>query len=289
MKSSAIVLSLFASAALFAQSKPADVVLQQVNDHRTAGSFSRLTISMELPKVPSSQVAASRVLVTSATDDTGANLIDPELKEPELESNMRGMGPMSEKNAPVSVSMNLKTPSRKATKVKEARGEIELFMPDKDPNSVAEVKKFMSFSGKTINHKALKANGVEIVMLSKAQIEAERKKIGDAKRKEYKDAGYEDGEDLENNVKSAMEYTLSVEANDVPVRIKDPNKSIQDLEYIDGKGEVKHVYTRSIYEDISAITMWGDPPGPDWTLRVKMRTPKNLMRQSFVLKDVALP
>lgn len=284
------VLPLIGTVALMAQTKPAEVVVYQVIDRRTAGSFASLTIGMQLTKVPTSQVAASRVIVSTAVDEAGTSLLDGEQQEPALEANLRGRGSMASKeDPPASVSLTLKNPSRKAMKVKEVRGEVELFMPGKDPNSVAEVPKFMAFSGKAINHKALKSNGVEIVLLSKAQIEAEKKKIADAKRKEFKDAGSEDGDDLENNVKSSVEYALTVEANDVAVRVKDPKKSIETLEYVDSKGEVKNVHIRNLYEDIGAITTWGDPPGADWTLRVKMKTAKNLVRQSFVLKDVVLP
>lgn len=282
------VLPLIGTIALTAQPKPAEVVVYQIIDRRTAGSFASLTIGMQLTKVPSSQVAASRVIVSAAVDETGASLLEGE-KEPDLEANLRGRSSENDKPQPVSVSLTLKNPSRKATKLREVRGEVELFMPGKDANSVAEVPKFMAFSGKAINHKALKNNGVEIVLLSKAQIEAEKKKIADVKRKEYKEAGYADGEDLENNVKSAMEYTLTVEPNDVPVRVKDPKKSIQEFEYVNSKGEVTSVHVRNLHEDIGAITTWGDPPGADWTLRVKMKTSKNLVRQAFVLKDVVLP
>jgi hypothetical protein len=185
--------------------------------------------------------------------------------------------------------VSLKNPSRKATKVTDVRGEVELYMPSKDPNSVAEIAKFLSFSGKPLTHKALKANGVELSLVSPAQIAAEKKRIGDAKRKEYKDAGYEDGEDLENMVKSTLDYTLNFEPSDIPVRLKDPNKRIQEVSYITASGEVKPVSVRTGDEGMYVISSWGDPPQPDWKLRVSMKTPKNLVRYPFALKDVALP
>lgn len=271
-----------------AQSTPVEPVVKMVQDRRTGGSFSQLTLSVELPKIKSSQVAASRVLVTAAEDDSGNSLVDGEAQEPELENNMRGSMGAAE-DGPVTVSVTVKNPPRKAKKVKEVRGEIELFMPARDPNSVADVPKFLSFSGKTIAHKALKANGIEITLVSKAQIEAERKKIAEAKRKEYKEAGYSDGEDLENTIKGIMEYTLNVEPSDVPVRITDKDNRIQALEYVDAAGEVKPVHARELHEDIRSITTWGDAPGKDTRLRVKMKTPKNLVRHSFVLKDIVLP
>ncbi|HEV7238079.1 MAG TPA: hypothetical protein VGQ36_02485 [Thermoanaerobaculia bacterium] len=262
-----------------------DVTVNRVNDRRTGGSFSLLDISMELPKIKSVDVAASRVLVTAATDETGRDLIDHEMSEPSLETNHR----LGNETAatPVTVSVRLKNPDRKASKVSEVRGEIELFMPSKDPNSVAEVAKFLSFSGKPVTHKALKANGIEIAVVSPAQIAAEKKRLGDAKRKEYEGYGYE-GENLDNAVSSYLEYVLRLEPSDVVLRMKDPNNRIQEIVYVDAAGEIKRGSLRDD-EGFKILTTWGEAPQPDWKLRVSMRTPKNLVRHAFALKDVPLP
>lgn len=262
-----------------------DVTVQRINDRRTNGSFSQLGITLELPKIKSTDVAASRVLVTAATDETGRDLVDHEMSEPMLEKNHQ-LG--NERPAtPVTVSVTLKNPDRKATKVAEVRGEIELFMPSKDPNSVAEIAKFQSFSGKVLAHKALKANGVEITLISPAQIAAEKKKLGDAKRKEYEGYGYE-GEALEQAVAGHLEYILRTEPGEVALRIKDPNKRIEEVVFLDAAGELKRGSLRED-EGYQFLSTWEGPPQPDWKLRVSMRTPKNLVRHAFALKDVALP
>jgi hypothetical protein len=278
----------FIAASLAAQPKPApvEVKIQQVNDRRTSGSFSHLTIGLELPKILSSDVEAARVLISAATDDSGRSLIDPKASEPQLQPNMRSS--RTDAKDPVSISVELANPDRKATSVKEVRGEIELYMPSKDPNSIAEIAKFTSFSGKPLAHKALKANGVEIALLSTAQIEAERKRIVGEKRKEYKDAGWEDGESLEETLKSTAESTLTLEESDLLVRIKDPNHRIQDITYVDAAGESKNVSTR-MDEGLVYLSTWSGKPQADWKLRVSMKTPKNLVRHPFALKDVALP
>jgi len=278
------LLALFALP-LLAQPK-VDVTVKQVNDRRTNGSFSQLMITLELPKVPSPDVAASRVLVSTAVDDTGRNLIDTERGEAELEANRSGSMDPKEK-PPVTVSMTLKNPDRKAVAVKQIAGEIELFMPSKDPNSVAEIPKFLSQAGKPLSHRALKANGVEIAPLSAAQIAAERKRLSDIKRKEATEAGMT-GEDLENYVKTFEGMQLNVEPGDVLVRLKDPNKRIQDMSYIDGKGEVQHLSQRED-EGLYIFSTWGEKPQADWKLRVSMKTPKNLARYPFTLSNVPLP
>jgi len=287
MNKTIAALALAALASPLLAQKPAEVTIKQVNDRRTSGTFfAQLTISLELPKVHAADVAASRVLVTSAVDSSGQSLIDPKADEPDLEANARmGMG-NEDPATPATVSVTLKNPDRKATSVKQVRGEIELYMPSKDPNSVAEIPKFLSFSGKPLVHKALKANGVEISLVSPAQLDAEKKRLGDAKRKEAKAAGYED-EELDNVVKYYLESLLSVEEGDVLVRLKDPNKRIQQIAYIAG-GETKHVSMRE-EEGFVLLSTWGEKPEPGWTLRVSMKTPKNLVRQPFALNDVPLP
>lgn len=246
---------LLAAAPLLAQPKPVDVTVQQVNDRRSKGFFAELTIALALPKVKASEVAASRVLVRAATDDTGRDLVDKERQEPELEATM-GMGPSDD--APASVRLSLKSPARNATKVKEVRGEIELFMPSKDPNSVAEVAKFVGMNGKPLSHKALKANGVEIIFLTPAQIEA-------------------------------LQPAPSLnEGADLAVRVKDPNKRIQSVAYIDPAGETHRVIVRED-EGVTIFTSWTGAPQPDWKVRVNMKTPKTVVRHAFVVKDVTLP
>ena len=272
---------------LFAQ-KAVETNIQQISDRRTSGSFKQLHIVLELPKIKSSEVAASRVLVSEAVDDAGQSLVDTERGQPELETNhMATMMSGEESTRPVTVSMTLASPARTSTKLKAVRGEIELFMPSKDANSIADIPKFMSLTGKALSHKALKANGVEITLLSAAQIEAEKKKLAEAKRKESAQSGWE-GPDLEGLVKSFFESLFQVQESELLARVKDPNKRIQEIAYIDAAGETKRVMMRDD-EGLTVLSSWSEKPAPDWKLRVSMKTPKNLVRHSFALSDVALP
>jgi hypothetical protein len=281
----ALALVVLSNVAAAQQAGKIDVAVQQVNDRRTNGSFSQLGITLELSKVKSSEVAASRVLITAAVDDSGRDLRDPEASEPQLASNHMGRGAAND--TPATVSVMLKNPERKATKVSEIRGEIELFMPSKDPNSVAEIPKFVSMSGKALAHKALKANGVEISLLSAARIEAEKKRRAEAKKKEYAELGFS-GEDLGNMLTSFLESLFGVEENELLARIKDPNKRIQDISYVDAGGEVKPV---AMYDEegLMHLSTWAGKPQADWKMRVSMKTSKNVVRYTFALSDVPLP
>lgn len=286
MKTTALIVTLLSASALAAQSKT-ETVIDQVNDRRTSGSFSELNITLKLPKIESADVVASRVLVSFAVDDLGQSLIDSKAEEPQLEPNAGALYGGKEKPSPASVTVKLKNPSRKATIVKQVTGEIELYMPSKDPNSVAEFPKFTSLSGKALAHKALKANGVELASISAAQIAAEKKKIEEAKRKELKDSGY-DEETLKSVLESQMEYTLRFEEGDTVLKVKDPNKRIQDVVFIDGAGEEKRV-SMSDNEGYTVLSAWGEKPQPDWKLRVSLKTAKNLIRYPFAVSNVELP
>lgn len=240
----------------FAANAADSVKVLQVNDRRTRGSFSQLQIALELPSITSTSVAASRVLVSSAKDDAGNDLVDHEAQEPSLEENFRKQG-----NA--SVSLTLKNPPRSSTKVVEAKGEIELFMPAKDPNSTAELAKFLPGNGKPVSHKALKSNGVEIAFLTAAQLDADN-----AKREEWD--------------------RVKLDENELAVRVNDPQKRIQSLTYIDSKGEPQRVMMRD-EKTLAILSTWAGKPAPDWKLRVNLRTAKNTVRMPFSVKDVALP
>jgi hypothetical protein len=286
MNSKAIVITLFAVAAastLHAQKKGV-VNVVQVNDRRTSGSFAQLMIALEIPNIKGADVAATRVVIRSATDDKGRVLIPQE--EPKLEANYRrSSGPPDTR--PVTVTVTLNSPERTATTIPDVSGDIELYMPSKDSNAVATIPKFMTQSGKMLSNRALKANGVEITLLSKSQLEAEKKKQAEKKRESYSKEGYE-GESLEQAVASFLESFFTPEANDVVVLLKDPNDRIQEIEYVDASGEPQRVIRRE-ESGLIVLSTWGTAPGADTTLRVNLKTPKSMVKQSFALKDVKLP
>lgn len=279
MKTTVAVLTLLLSASAFAQET---VIVKSVNDRRTNGSFASLAINVELPKVKDSEVAASRVLISKAVDETGRDLVDSEQGEPEFDVRMGRVT-----GDPVSVMLSLKNPDRKATKVREVRGEIELLLPAKDPNSIAEIAKFTASPGKPLSHKALKANGVEIALVTPAQIAAEKKKRADAKKKEYAEMGFE-GEDLENMLRDFVSSLMGGDENDLFVRLKDPNKRIQQIAYVDAAGEEKPVMVRE-EDGMTTLSTWAGKPQADWKMVVKMKTPKNVVKYPFALTDVPLP
>lgn len=78
------------------------------------------------------------------------------------------------------------------------------------------------------------------------------------------------------------------EEGDVVLKVKNPNKRIQEMTWLDKSGEEKRAMTRD-EEGLTVLSMWGETPSSDSSLRVSLKTPKNVVCYPFVLKDVALP
>lgn len=262
---------------------PVEMEVAQVNDRRGGEYFEKLQLLVDLPKYSLKEVVAARVLVASAVDETGRNLIAEDAGEPGMEV-LSGYG---DDDDPVRISFDLAPPSRDASRIREIRGEVELYMPSRDANSTATIPKFLASKGKALSHKALKANGVEISLVSDQQYEAEKKKAADAKRQEMVREEYPE-DMIEDLVKSFVEYYPKPEENEVMVKLKDPKGLIQEITYVDGAGESKRVHVRED-EGLSFLSTWEGKPENDWTLRVSMKTSKSLARLPFALANVELP
>ena len=267
----------------------ARVSLGQVRDRRSDSSpFKGLEINLELPEIPAADVTAVRTVVESAVDDTGRNLVPDDSGKGGFRPTQSGsFGAPAEKPQPSGVTLELKNPARKANVVRSVTGEIELYMPGKDPNGIATVPKFMAQAGTPLTSPALKANGVEISVVGKAQLEAEKKRELDKLRQDAKKKRTAP-EALEEMVAEFNSEFLKPEEGEVVLKVKAPEGRIHEIAYVDGAGEEKRV-SMSEKQGFTVLSTWGEKPGPDWSLRVRMKTPRTLARYSFALKDVPLP
>lgn len=267
----------------------AKVSVGQVRDRRSDESpFKGLEINLELPEIPAADVAAVRTTVTAAVDDTGRNLIRDDAEKGGFQPTQMGrFGGSSGTSGPTRVTLELKNPARKANAVKSVTGEIELYMPGKDPNSVATLPKFMAQPGRPLVDPALKANGVEITVMGKDQLDAEKKRQIEKLRQDAKKKKMA-ADTLEEMVADFSSEFLKPEEGDVVLKLKAPEGRIHEIAYVDGAGEEKRVST-SEKQGFTVLSTWGEKPAPDWSLRVRMTTPKTLARYAFALKDVALP
>jgi len=272
-----------------APAPPAKVSLGQVHDRRSDGSFfKRLEIDLELPDVPAADVAAVRTVVKSAVDDTGRNLVPDDSGKSGLQPTQQGRpGRAAEKPEPTKVTLELKNPARKANVVTSVTGEIELYMPGKDPSSIATLPKFAAQAGKPLADPALKANGVEITLFGKEQLEAEKKRQLEKLKQDAKKKGTA-ADTLEEMVADFSSEFLKPEEGEVVLKVQGPEGRIHEIVYVNAAGEEKRAMM-SEKRGFTVLSTWGEKPGPDWSLRVRMKTPKSLARYSYALKDVPLP
>ena len=269
---------------------PANATITALQDRRSNGSFARFTLGMELPDIPAVDAKAARVVVTKAVDDLGTDLVPEGAAEVRLEPTQRGQfgKPDGKPSPPTIVFAEMRNPPRKAKVLKEVSGEIELFMPSRDPNGEASLPRFLALAGAPVVHPALKANGVEITILSKAQLAGERKKVEDAVRAKAKKSPYLDEEAIKQLVESELYSFPKGEEGEVVLRVKDPKKAIQDIKAFDVEGNP--VFSgRSESAGLTTLTYWNEKPKPDWTLKVQMQSETSLVRFTFAFRDLPIP
>lgn len=270
---------------------PANARMTSLQDRRSEGHFPRCTLGIELPDYPAHEVTAARVVVKKAVDDLGTNLVKEDAADVPLEPTQRGQfgKPDDGKPAPPAIVFaEMKNPPRAAKTLKEVSGEIELFVPSRDPNGEARIERFLALAGKAAAHPALRANGVEISFVSKAQLDAERKKAEEAETAKLKKEGYEDADSIRSMVESALYSFPKGEEREVILKVKDPKKAIQEIKAFSGSGE-RVFGTDSEESGFRVLTFWSEPPKADWTLSVQMRSDSSLVRHSFAFRDVPLP
>ena len=269
--------------------QPIAAEFSSIEDERVAGDSQvpRATLTVTLPGTKQAEVAAMRVVTKKVVDDLGTSLVPENAAEAQFESVSPGESYPDQEPLPVSVSVPLKTASRKAKVLKEVEADVELYTPALDPAALVSVPKVLGEAGKPLVSPVLQAAGVEITLLSKEQIEAERKAWGEKKREESKKTGLE-GEMLDRIVGIAVESFLSSSWIDVWLKVKDPKGALFDIVFLDAEGQVQGV-NRTTEAGFVGLDPHGGEVGADWGLQVRLKTPKTFKRYTFALKDIALP
>jgi hypothetical protein len=268
--------------------QPIEAVFAQINDERVRGDSESSTcnLTVDLPGTKGTQVAATRVVTRKAVDDLGNDLVPEKAAEAQFAS----FDPGNASNAdelPAYVWVPVRNAPRKAKLLKEVTADAELYAPGLDPAALVTVPRFLGEAGKPFVSPALQAAGVEIALLSKEQVEAERKAYAERRREEAKKMGVT-GEMLDTTVRLAAESFLSSEWVKAWLKVKDPKSAVFDYVFLNPAGEAQGV-NLSAEEGFVGLSAQGEEPGPDWGLQVRLKTPKTFQRYTFTLKDVPLP
>lgn len=264
------------------------VSVVSLGDVRGSDSSSRLEIELELPDFPAAEVAAARLHVRKAVDDTGRDLVPEDDRKAPLEPVRQGRstGP-DEKAAPAVLELRLRSPARKAKALAEVSGDVELYLPQRDPNAVATIPNISAWAGKRLESTALSASRVSIAMLTEEQLEAEKKRQAEERKEEARKHGAL-GEMLESMASAFAQAFFTPEAGDVVLKIDDPDGRVVQMALLDASGE-DQTTGRSHQQGLTVLSSTHRGPKPDWSLEVRLRTPKSEERRSFMLKDVPLP
>ena len=262
---------------------PGGVTLADVHDRR-ATSFGGLTLSLVLPGVPSSELFGRKVLVRVAVDDKGRKL---ESRSASFQLNNEARK-AQKKPKPAGFDVSLASPERSVKSLKEVSGEVELYLPGRDPAAVVTIPGFLSPSGSLAPNETLRAAGIEIKARTKGALDQE---VAAAKEKVRQKATKE-GRSKEEIEQAVSEVDWRVPRFEPKVqtllKVKDPEKRIVLYYWVDPKGKEVNVLPME-QEGYVTLTHGTDTPGPDWGLRVRLVTPKSLVKQAFTLRDVPLP
>jgi hypothetical protein len=260
---------------------------QRFSDDRFGG----LSIGIVLKGSGMADVKAVRVRVKSAKDDVGTVLYKREKDEKpkdfeEYEAN-RNSGP----------EVRLLSPSRDASTV-DVAGEVELFIPARDPSTKQRFEGFLGGLDKPISSSALRSAKVEITPLSAGEYKTRQEKNRPSKEEimaEGKKRGVSDAE-----IQQALKLmdalgSLSGEApteNSVLLETKDPDGKIIAIDVVRPDGAELHAPSRGSTggRDMKMVKIdLSEKPPADAALVVTLRTAKSLVTVPLDLRGVALP
>jgi hypothetical protein len=268
------------------------VTASAVEDQRFSDEkYGGLTVELLLKGGAVADVKALRVKVTSARDDLGSVLTRPDKDErpADFEEFSPDRQPLPK--------VRLKSPRRDAASM-ELAGEIELFLPGRDPATKQRFDQFLKRLDAPIANPALKAAKVEITPLSAKEYAARQVKNRPTKEQiiaEGKKHGASDEE-----IKKVLEMmdalaSLGGEApteTSVLLETKDPDGRIIAIDVVRADGAELHSSSRGSNggreQKLQKIDLDAKPPA-DAALLVTLRTAKSVVTVPFSLKEVALP
>jgi len=259
------------------------VSVSEVKDSRTTGQFfAEMELKMKVMGDIISDAKGLKLKITKAVDETDRNLIKSEPDKTEFTN------PDEYNPGQAEVTVKLKNPARKASVIKEIDGEVILFVPKNDPDSIATINNFMTKTGKVLSDSPLKASGVEATVLTKAQYE--QFKAARAKEVKEKEGELvkEFGAAVVQAFSSLLGGMMEIGENSVILQIKDPESKVVAIEFADKSGKgIRNIGSMKM----GGVTVFEfEKPMPqDAQMTLFMITPKSLITTPVRLTDIALP
>jgi hypothetical protein len=264
-------------------------------NRRTDGFFNNLEVELKISGLAPAK--AVRVLVEKAVDDSGKNLVSEK-------STGKDFKEIDSSDQETRVDVELKNTERRATRLQELSGSLEVFDPSRDPASTITLPGFQKGLGKPLSSIPLRTAGVELTVWNKEMFDA-RKKAEEERltaEMEAKAKKAEKSGEITDTVEvltqglmavfgSMFNSFASMEPNDLALYVKDAQSKLVAIEIEDAAG--KKIDHRG------KMTMGGDPktiilsfetrPPADARLKLYVLTQKSTARTPFRLAAVPLP
>ena len=171
--------------------------------------------------------------------------------------------------------------------MRELTGQVEVFVPQRDPAAQARVSKFLSQVDRPIAAPALKAAGAQVTVVSRKTYDAEKKKEAERRKKEAEGAGIAGA--MANAFAGLFEGLFGdIGENDVLLKVDDKGKKLFAVDVLDASGKTVDGMGSMKVGDFW-ILKYSEKLPPDAALSIYVLTPKSLVTEKFALKDVALP
>lgn len=233
---------------------------------------------------------AARVVITEAKDDKGTSLMEKARGVPDFSGREYNNG---------TLNLTVGQPARTASSVR-IKGNVELYVPDRDPNANVKIPNAFAKLDVPIPSKALKAANVELTLLSPAGYNAliKSRKITDKDIEELRAAGKKEGA-TDKEIETVIELAKAMEGLDEALPANGVALSgtraafdrIYRVEILGNDGQPVNVGSRGTMTrgDSSVMTLAPSGDLPDKaTLQVLLLTDKSRMSFPFDLK-VQLP
>lgn len=254
--------------------------LVQVREIPAAGEDQerKIELLVRLPEFGGTGIRAARVIVRSAVDDFGTDLVrrNPPPGRPQARSVAPGGGILVPLNAPSPAAKRLPTVSV----------EVQLDTTTPDPSSLVTIPEILEEAGTPLESRALAEAGAAVLILTPEQVEAERNATAGKASAAGREKGLQGGL-LDASIWIACKRDFSAAEGEVVLKVTDPKSRIREFLFLDPSGNLRAVH-REERAGFDVLAGEGGSPGPGWGLQVHLQSPKTLRRYRFTLKDVAL-
>jgi hypothetical protein len=264
-----------------------DIVDDRISAELLSGS---LQLQVKLDGAAVKNATAARLIVKEARDDRGTNLAEgwkaPDFRDRDINSG--------------ALEISLASPPRAAISVR-VKGNVELFVPSKDPDAVVTIPKALSKLNTPLSSPALTTAGIKITPLSHERYaeESKKHKITDKEVEEIRAQGKAHGAkekeiELAIGLAKAMEQMDAQPVAESAVILSGSAKDFARIHSIDILGADKqplHITSRTTTTKGDSAVMVLEPESvpPGASLRLTLLTTKSRVTVPFELKKVDLP